>query len=279
MMIYQNTRLTIFQSDLYQTNACLFDGGDFLLIVDPNWLPREVAAIRSFVDEHYPHHPQYLLFTHADYDHILGASAFPHAKVIASQRFANYPRKKEVLEEIRKFDASLYVERSGALYFPEVTIVIEEDGQQLTLGDFKLTFYLAPGHTAEGIFTIIEEAGIWLAGDYLSAVEFPFVYHSSEAYLKTLTKIDLILQKHPIQLMLPGHGPMAKDNTAEILIRRDRDRAYLHKLRAGEIGGEPADFEEFAKEYPFPSALYAEHLKNLELIKNEFGGSLEEKGE
>ena len=53
MIIYQDTQLTIFQSDLYQTNTALIDLGSFILLVDPNWLLREVHFICDYVEKNH----------------------------------------------------------------------------------------------------------------------------------------------------------------------------------------------------------------------------------
>lgn len=63
-----------------------------------------------------------------------------------------------------------------------------KDGEQLKIGSTTLNFYEAKGHTDVGIFTIIEPLGVWIAGDYFSNIEFPFIYSSSKDYIQTLEK-------------------------------------------------------------------------------------------
>jgi hydroxyacylglutathione hydrolase len=57
-----------------------------VLIVDLNWLPNEVDDIRNYVDSVKGDRELYLLFTHGDFDHIIGYKAFPGAKIIGMQR-------------------------------------------------------------------------------------------------------------------------------------------------------------------------------------------------
>lgn len=63
--------ITIFESALYRTTSTVFHNDDLILIVDPNWLPGEVQAVRGHVDQIKKGYPLYLLFTHSDYDHII----------------------------------------------------------------------------------------------------------------------------------------------------------------------------------------------------------------
>jgi len=271
MIVYQDAHLTIFQSILYQTNSMVLDTSSFVLLVDPNWLPQEVQTIRDFVDQHYPDKPIYLLFTHSDYDHIIGYGLFPEAKVIASKRFQNNPRKETILKEIHQFDHQHYLTRPYPVMYPEVDIIIDEDGQELEIGGERFTFYLSSGHTDDGIFAIVESQEIFIAGDYLSDLEFPFVYFDIPAYQSTLQKIDLILQKHMIQLMMPGHGKYIKDQNQEILIRRNRDLAYLHDLLKTLVDEVPFPLEQWLRQFPFPRGIRAEHIRNLEQGKMKIG--------
>lgn len=269
MMVYQDAKLTLFQSALYQTNTLVFDGGSFLLVVDPNWLPQEVQTIRDYVTAHSKGKSIYLLFTHSDYDHIIAYGLFPEAKVIASERFQHSIHKAKNIQEIHDFDQQHYLQRSYPIVYPEVDIVIAEDGQQVVLDDQVLTFYLAPGHTDDGIFTIIETEGIFIAGDYLSDLEFPFIYFDSDAYRATLSKVNRILQSHVIHFLVPGHGRFLKDQNAALLQRKDRDVAYLKALRACVVENIEFPLEEWLARFPFPNGLREAHEKNWRLeMKN-----------
>ncbi len=271
MIVYQDERLVIFQSDLYQTNTTLFDGGDFILLVDPNWTANEVYYIKSFVKQQHAGKPVYLLFTHSDYDHIIGYRAFPGAKVIASERFAGRVDKDRILREIYTFDQQHYISRDYPIEYPEVDILIQQDGMQVTIKSETFSFYHAPGHTDDGLFTIIESAGIFIAGDYLSDLEFPFIYHDESAYLETLAKVDLILQKHPIRILVPGHGRYLKDQNAEIIKRKQRDQSYIEDLIKSVRTSEIFPLENYLGQFLFADGLRDQHSKNEEHIRKSIG--------
>lgn len=268
MIVYEDTAITIFQSALYQTNSLIYKTDAFLLLVDPNWLPGEVQLIRNYIDQHHSDKPIYLLFTHSDYDHIIGYGLFPEAKVIASAGFQDLSDKAKVIGEIHQFDQQHYIKRTYPISFPEVDILIENDGQMLEIEGERFTFYLSPGHTQDGIFTIIESKGIFIAGDYLSDLEFPFIYYSSDEYFETLKKVDAILEKHNITFLVPGHGNFINNNQAEILSRRDRDMKYIFDLKASILNNSPFPLAHCLSRFSFPDGLKAEHEKNLKRESN-----------
>ncbi len=271
MIVYEDPQLTIFQSVLYQTNTLIYKASSFVLLVDPNWLPDEVQLIRDYLDRNFQGISIYLLFTHSDYDHIIGYGLFPEAKVIASQRFQDNIDKEKIIQEIHTFDQQHYLKRSYDIVYPEVDFIISKDGEQLEIGDERLTFYLSPGHTADGLFTIIGSAGFFIAGDYLSNLEFPFIYYNIQAYKNTLRKVDSILQNHIVNIMIPGHGDFVKDNNNEILKRRNRDMEYLVDLKESILTGSKFPLEQWLNRYPFPKDLEQAHYKNEQNCKKLLG--------
>jgi hydroxyacylglutathione hydrolase len=75
-ILHDSPQVRVFQSALFQTNTTVVTTDDMVLLVDPNWLPLEIAEIRQFVEtQSGGKKPIYLLFTHSDYDHIIGYRA------------------------------------------------------------------------------------------------------------------------------------------------------------------------------------------------------------
>ncbi len=270
MIQFETNNLTIFESALFRTTSTVLVTDDLVLVVDPNWLPQEVEAIRSHVEKVKGDRPVYLLFTHSDYDHIIGYRAFPEAKVIASSAFQKNAEKEKVLEEIRQFDDDYYILRDYPIEYPEVDVEVKKDGQTLALGQTRLTFYLAPGHNADGVFTIAEPEGLFIAGDYLSNIEFPFVYHSFEKYENTLKKVDSILGKHAIDLLIPGHGDVAITEE-EILLRQQESFGYFEQLRESVLQKTPFGLEALWQRYRFRRNMINFHQANETLLRKELG--------
>lgn len=260
MIQFENEHLTVFQSVLYQTTTAIIQTEDAVIMTDPTWLPTEIQAIQQYIDKIIGNRQLLIVFTHSDFDHILAAGAFLDAQVIASKAFVNRKDTERVLEEIAQFDAQYYIERTYPIIYPNVDFIIEKNGQEITIGDVTLTFYLAPGHTDDGLFTVVEPYGILLAGDYLSDVEFPF-FTDWEAYYETLHKASQIVEKQAIKTLVPGHGMTTNDNT-EIQTRIDESLQYLTNLKEG------TNQESYlASRYPFFKGLKEMHEANRALMK------------
>lgn len=263
---YKTKNITVFQSVLYKTTSLVVRTDDCIIIVDPNLLPTEVYEIREYVDKIKGDLPIYLIFTHSDWDHIIGYGIFQDAQVIASRTFQQRTDKEAVLQQIASFDNQYYLDRDYPLLYPKVDIEVVEDGQELQIGETKLVFYLAPGHTEDGIFTIVEPFGIWIAGDYLSDVEFPFIYDNSEKYEKTLSKTNLILTSFHINLLVPGHGHPTNIKE-EILFRKVLSYRYIQELRKAIQNNEDHLF--LIENYFYKADQIKEHEENYKQIKNE----------
>lgn len=265
---FKNEHLTVFESQLYKTTSTVIQTEDCIILVDPNWLPQEVNIIKEYIEQIKQNKPVYLLFTHSDWDHIIGYGAFLEATIIASKGFHENREKEQIIEQIHAFDHQYYIDRDYPILYPPVDIIIQEDGQKLEIGGTSLTFYMACGHTDDGIFTIVEPLGIWIAGDYLSDVEFPYIYSSSEKYEATLLKCDEILKRHSIRILIPGHGHAAT-SMEEILQRKKEALNYIHELRKTIIHN--LSGEDLIKKYAYPKGMKVFHEGNIKLMKKELG--------
>ncbi len=265
---YKDQNTIIFESTIFRTTSTVIQTADAIFVVDPNWLPFEVEHIRQYVEANRRGRTLYLLFTHSDYDHIIGYKAFPDAKIIASQAFVDMPNKEKCLQEIRDFDDQYYLERPYEIEYPKVDIVVKEEAQQFRIGDTVLTFYSAAGHNADGIFTIIEPLGIWIAGDYLSNIEFPFIYHSSVEYERTINKVGKILVAHDIKIFVTGHGDFTT-STEEVKRRQEVSVAYIQKLRKAIQDSENINLSAHWSPIPFPKTMKYYHDGNVKLMLKE----------
>lgn len=277
MFRWKRGPVTLFQSDLYMTNSLVMETDDCVLVTDPCWLPREVEEIRRYVDNILGARKLLLLFTHSDFDHIIGYGAFRDAEVIASRAFADKSagEREDILEQIRVFEDSYYLRRDYEIMYPLVDHVMEQDGQTLVFGDLKLTGYAAQGHTDDGLFTIVESAGLFIAGDYLSDVEFPYIYDSSLAYEATLGKLEQILARHPFTLLVPGHGA-ATDSSVELEQRREESLKYIHNMRTAVASGIQETVDALIEGCAFPRNMFNFHRSNQALIAKELAGEAED---
>lgn len=270
MIQYKDDHLTVFESQLYKTNSSVIQTEDCMIVVDPCLLPFEVDQIREYVMSIKGNRPIYLIITHSDWDHIVGAGAFPEAMVIASTAFEE-KNPDDMIEQVKAFDDEYYIDRKTPLIYPKVDIAVEKDGQQLKIGNTLLTFYEAKGHTDDGIFAIVEPLGIWIAGDYLSNIEFPFIYSSSKDYINTLEKTETILANHRMNIMIPGHGHAACSRE-EIIKRKNDSLLYIISLKKAIQSN--AEHEHLIAQYPYPRSLKKCHKENVQFLKKEMGEGL-----
>ena len=271
-VIYQDKNVHVFQSALFQTNSTVVETEDIILVVDPNWLPIEIAQIRFHTEgvAAATGKPVWLLFTHSDYDHIIGYHAFSDIAegVIASRAFVENLEWVAVLEQIKQFDDEYYITRPYLIDYPSVSYVIETEGQVLEIGNTKLTFFNAEGHNPDGIFTVVNN--VMIAGDYLCDVEFPYIYFSSWAYQNTLNKIEPILQKYGIQLFISGHGNPTTEQP-EVLRRKEEALEYIGNVRSSIRAGKYFDFDKYLldKKFQFPRIMRRFHEGNLNIMRAE----------
>lgn len=260
MIQFNRDNITVFQSSLYMTTSAIIQGSDVVIMTDPNWLPHEVKEIRDFITKVIGDKQLYIIYTHSDFDHIIGSGAFPEAIVIASEQFDNNPNKEEIIQEIYMFDQEYYLTRNYKLEYPSADIVIINDGQKLELGSMTLTFYNAPGHTDDSLFTVVEPQGIFLSGDYLSDVEFPFIASDYNDYVNTISTAENIMLNHNITTQIPGHGSVTQ-NQEEIINRINRSKYYLDQLLLDD--GELEDY--LNKEYKFFDGMKSIYYENRKI--------------
>lgn len=274
MLRLKDGAVNVFVSELYQTTSAVIVTDTHVIVADPCWLPREVEEIRLFVESVREKRRVVLLFTHSDFDHIIGSKAFPEALVVASGAFARSPaaEREGSLEQIRDFDDKNYIKREYEIAYPETDYAMDGDGTVLELGKTRLVCYQAPGHNADGMMTVVEPHGVLILGDYLSDVEFPFISHDSRSYEETLLKLDLILSRHEVRLFVPGHGSPTRD-PAEMRSRQASDLRYIRELRRLASSGDEAALAALVADAPFLRNQRQYHEENVKKIRQELAES------
>lgn len=84
MLHFKKYNITVFQSVLYKTTSTIIESNEVILIVDPNWFSNEIEEIKNSISGQVNNKQLYVIYTHSDFDHIVGSGAFPKAKVIAT---------------------------------------------------------------------------------------------------------------------------------------------------------------------------------------------------
>ncbi len=265
---FRSKELIIFESALFRTTTSLIIGDQYILLIDPNWLPIELDFIENIIQSLGKNAEKYLVFTHSDYDHIIGYGKFKEYKTIASKNFINNNEKESVLNQIEKFDDEYYVTRTYEVEYPKIEIPISGDGEKLQIGFDEYQFYQAKGHNKDGIFVLNKTKKILIAGDYLSNIEFPYIYDSLKDYKQTLSKFENIVNLQSIEILVPGHGDYTA-HSKEIQKRIDESKTYITELEHSIIEKKEFDETKLYTRYKFPIIMNQFHLNNIKLVKTE----------
>jgi len=258
MLLLSFDHLYVFQSRWWQLNSVLCNHRFTTLIWDPAYDQIELDIISEQANK-LESNSNYLIYTHGDYDHIPGGPDFKEFKQVGSVAFEERKDKNRVVEQIENLDHEFYVKRNAQVTFPTLDIKIATATPGiLKLGNLEAHFYRAGGHTPDGLFTIIPELGLWVAGDYLSDIEFPFVEDKLEDYFETLAAARQIMKDYELKVMVPGHGNPAFTRE-EVLSRIDSSERYLNSLTLANI----PDWKTSWGNSPFHLFLDKMHQKNI----------------
>lgn len=246
--------MKIFQSCLWQTNSTLIEGKEECFLFDPTYYPHELAHIKKSL----PDKQLYLIYTHADWDHIVGFSEFSYGYTLGHHKISE---SESQIEKVRSFDLQWYVAREKELEELRIDEGIFEE-TTITTSDDTLYLLPIPGHTDDMMATFFLDRKLVVAGDVLSNLEFPFIFYSSQKYIESLEKMKEKIIEHDIHTLIPGHGRPILDSQPEILQRIEDDLEYLHQLRSG---NKLASY----RQQPIPSHLIARHEGNIKFVEAE----------
>ncbi|MDX6620827.1 MAG: hydroxyacylglutathione hydrolase [Gaiellales bacterium] len=218
-----------YESALWETTALAVHADGQAVLVDPCISETEIAAIAADLSGR-GLALRALLITHSDWDHVCGIAAFPDVPAIMSAEAGARVASGQAAESVVREGAAEGLSWTGA---PRADLVFDP-GEALQVGPFTVETMALPGHTSCGAGYRIRELGLLAVGDYLSDIEFPFVYVSTAAYRATLAALSDALRRDPPAVVTPGHGRALE--TQEALAVADQDLDYLHALNAAVRG-------------------------------------------
>jgi glyoxylase-like metal-dependent hydrolase (beta-lactamase superfamily II) len=216
------------------------------VLVDPGVATDEVARIRGDVGE-----VEAVLITHTDWDHIVGMARFPKASVHMAPAAAVLVRDGSAGRVLAEKAAAFPDVDDSA---PRVDVVLEPGRRQL-VGSLEVETLAVPGHTACSTAFLVPEAGLLVAGDYLSPIEPPYVEVSVSLYGAALGVLARVLRADPTLIVAPGHGSTL--SAAEALAIAAEDLGYLASVheavrRALATGASSEDAVEVGARTPAP---------------------------
>jgi glyoxylase-like metal-dependent hydrolase (beta-lactamase superfamily II) len=217
----------VLTSSMWQTNATVLRAGGEVVLVDSPYFPHELDALPGLLAGA-GFTPDALIATHADFDHLLGRVSFPGLALglgeSSVERIHREPGAAQ--RELRDYDATLYVERSGPLSLGRLQALPVPGSVEL--GDRELELHPAEGHTADGMAIFARWCGVLCVGDYVSGVEIPWISPGGSLgdYRATLARLTPLVEA--AETVVPGHGPTHDAATARRLIEEDVE--YLDRV-------------------------------------------------
>lgn len=211
-------------SELWETSSVLLVSGSASVAIDPGVTQREIEAVRARAEaEEAP--VVAVIATHGDFDHVAGIASFPEAEAVMGPRAAARIASGDAQRSMAEEGAPLGLSWHGS---PRCDRVLQV-GRSVRIGPFEIETMELAGHTDDGIGLRLRTPDVLIVGDYLSPIEYPFVYHSTAAYRSTLAGLADLLRRDPPAQVIPGHG--APMDAAEALAIAESDLLYLHALR------------------------------------------------
>lgn len=267
---FESSSVVIFESALFRTTSTLIISDDHIVLIDPNWFPIELQFIQNYISKLDATLKKYLFFTHSDYDHIIGYNFFKGYKTIASRNFINQKAKDTILEKIGTIDDDNYTIREYTLAYPKIDIIIEEQQTRLQLRTKEYEVGYLLGHNDNSVYLMDTHNKLLIAGDYLSNIEFPYLYHSFQAYIHSLETLTKLISSGRAAMLIPGHGDYTIEQR-EMKKRIEDSNQYLKNLKEHCQGKQVFDFDEYVKRYSFPKVMHKFHEANLKLVEKELG--------
>jgi glyoxylase-like metal-dependent hydrolase (beta-lactamase superfamily II) len=220
-------------SAFWQTNAVALRAGGESLLIDSPYLPDELGALPGVLAGA-GYEPDGMIATHGDFDHLLGRIAYPGMALGVADSTADRFRRSpgEAQRHLRHYDQEFYIERPVPLSLGQVQALPVPGRLDLGNGPdaIEIELHAAEGHTMDGMALFARPLGALLVGDYVSAVEIPWIHGALADYRSTLKRLRPLVED--AEVIVPGHGPAHASETALRLI--DEDEAYLDALERGE---------------------------------------------
>jgi len=260
---FDNGQICIFESAIYRTTSTLIILEEAAVLIDPNYFPIEIEFIQKYIEENAAEKPLIVIFTHSDFDHIVGAYAFEAMDYIASLAFNSDESRKKGMKQLLHFEAYNYISRNYPIKYPEITIAIEKDYQRIDFGKDTIEFFMTPGHNNDGMAIHFPDQGILVAGDYLSNIEFPFIYDDVLSYYASLKKFEKAINTRNVRMLVPGHGDHCSDQK-EMQKRVDDSRDYLNELLKSKKADREFD-ESLLSSYEYMEGMKESHVANINL--------------
>ena len=180
----------------FGSNCYVIKSDEKYAIIDPSVAPDEIlCSLPSFC-------PEYIILTHAHFDHILFVdefkARFPDATVIVHKNDAQGLHSAE-------YNASVLFLDKPLMFQSEYRCV--EEGETISLGNETMRFYSFPGHT-EGSIAIQCGASVFVGDLVFKGGSFGRVDLPSGSITQMRASLEKFARLfRDVFIIYPGHGP------------------------------------------------------------------------
>ncbi len=148
-----------------------------------------------------------VFLTHAHPDHIFGNEYYSEARIYATEKTVSMMQHFS-----EDFLNNMY--RMSGDWMQGTTIIDQEyqllSEESMSFGGHNFRFYYLKGHTDSDLMILDETTGVLFTGDLVFHNRAPSTAHADiERWLVSLSFLSNI----QYTLLVPGHGPVASDNT------------------------------------------------------------------
>ncbi len=215
-----------------------------VVVVDALGSPALAQAALAEIRHITPQPVRYVVVTHYHADHIYGLQVFQAAGATIVAHGAGRDYLSSDAAQLR-LQAS---RKDLAPWIDEQTRLVPADrwlgsgDTVLRLGDEDIVLRpVGPAHTPEDLVVWLPRRGVMFAGDLFFRGRIPFVGQAdSRLWIQSLERL---IDAKP-RVVVPGHGPLATDPLADLVLTRD----YLRHLRRS-MGAAARQMEPFDEAY------------------------------
>lgn len=191
-----------YHHDWAEGNCALVFGPDGAAAVDGGGSLDDGRAMAAFLRAR-GHEPTRLVLTHGHADHVWGAAPLARGEVYAHDLTPGVMRAQlpawAQRWQVDEAEAARRVTWPTATFSHELRLHLG--------GERRLRLLRTPGHSADGISVLIEDARVLIAGDCAATGIVPAL---GEGDGRTLEASLRMLADMELDALIPGHGPVAR---------------------------------------------------------------------
>jgi len=203
-------------------------GSRCIAVIDTGGSPRIGRALRAAVKKHSTLPICYVIDTHVHVDHVLGNIAFKDDK----PEFVGHAALVDAINRSRGYFLEHYAGDFDAP--PNANQIVAPDKLvattlELDLGGRRLELRAWPkAHTDCDLTVLVQDAGVLWSGDLLFRERVPALDGSAKGWLAAIDE----LARTKVKIIVPGHGPIARDSASAWLPERNYLQTLIDGVRA-----------------------------------------------